>query len=153
VVSDPLPSSADAMWSSDRASQSQGIRLDLVEDGHAVVAMTVAPNQANGLGVCHGGLIFLLADTAMAFASNSTPSPALAAGASIEFLQPAQVGDVLRATAVRSAASGRTSHWTVDVIAESANPASASPASANPVSANPRRVALFHGRTVQTQPR
>jgi acyl-CoA thioesterase len=139
-VSAELPPAAELMWANDNASQSQGIRLDEVADGFAIVSMKVTPQHANGLGVCHGGLIFLLADTAMAFASNSTAAQALAAGASIEFLRPARVGDVLRASAVRDTYAGRTSHWTVTVVAEIATP----DASVTPL-------ALFHGRTVHTR--
>ena len=53
--------SAREMYASDRASQSLGISIELAEPGKAVATMTVRADHCNGLGVCHGGLIFTLA--------------------------------------------------------------------------------------------
>jgi enoyl-CoA hydratase/carnithine racemase len=50
--------------------------------------MTVRPEMVNGHGLCHGGVIFTLADSAFAFACNSHGEPMVAAGANIEFLAP-----------------------------------------------------------------
>jgi acyl-CoA thioesterase len=103
------------MWTDDRGSQHAGISLLSVDTRSAVAALTVAEHHVNGLGVCHGGYLFLLADTAMAFASNTKDRPALAASASIEFLRPARLADQLQASAVCVASSGRTDLWVVTV--------------------------------------
>jgi len=76
--------------------------------GRAVVTMTVRDDMVNALGVCHGGMIFTLADTAMAYASNAAGPVALAASASIEFLRPAMLGTMLTATCVAVATSSRS---------------------------------------------
>ena len=65
--------------------------------------------------MCHGGLIFALADTAFAYACNSNGGTHLAAHASIEFLAPARVGDVLTAEASEHWRSGRTGLTDVSV--------------------------------------
>jgi acyl-CoA thioesterase len=62
---------AAAMWSGDRASQSLGMVLESVTPGRARLSMTVRPDMVNGHGLCHGGLIAALADSAFAFACNS----------------------------------------------------------------------------------
>lgn len=62
--------------------------------------MTVTADMVNGHRVCHGGLVFALADSAFAFSCNSYNRSTVAAGASIDFLAPAHEGDVLTATAV-----------------------------------------------------
>ena len=62
---------ARALFADDRASQGLGISLIAVEPGVASVTMTVRPDMANGHGICHGGFIFALADSAFAFACNS----------------------------------------------------------------------------------
>jgi acyl-CoA thioesterase len=62
---------ARALFANDRASQELGISLLAVEPGVARVTMQVRPDMVNGHGICHGGLIFTLADSAFAFACNS----------------------------------------------------------------------------------
>ena len=90
---------ADAMWAEDGASQAMGMQIVSVREGCAVLSMTVRENMVNGHGMCHGGMIFSLADSAFAFACNSQNFAAVASGASIEFLEPASAGDVLTASA------------------------------------------------------
>lgn len=90
---------ADAMWAEDDASKAMGMQIVSVREGSAVLSMTVQKNMVNGHGMCHGGMIFSLADSAFAFACNSQNFAAVAAGASIDFLAPASAGDVLTASA------------------------------------------------------
>lgn len=91
--------SVRALWDGDRASQALGMRVVACGPGSAQVSMRVRPDMVNGHAICHGGLIFALADSAFAFACNSHGDRTVAAGASIEFLAPAREGDVLTATA------------------------------------------------------
>jgi len=90
--------SAAAMWRQDAASQGLGMRLVEVAPGRAVVAMTVRPEMTNGHGICHGGLIFTLADSAFAFACNSHNRRTVAQGCDIVFVAPAESGQELTAT-------------------------------------------------------
>ncbi len=90
---------AAKMYADDQASQDLGIKVDIKAPGNAEARFEVRSNMLNGHNVCHGGLIFTLADTAFAFACNSYNKVTLAAGASIEFLRPAKLGDRLTATA------------------------------------------------------
>jgi acyl-CoA thioesterase len=106
---------AAAMVRADAAARSAGIRLLEVGPGAATAAMTVADGHVNGHGVCHGGYLFLLADTAMAYASNSHGVSAVASGADIAFLRPAVLGDELRAEAVERALTGRSGLYDVTV--------------------------------------
>jgi acyl-CoA thioesterase len=97
------------MYADDLASQTLGIDVTLAEPGHAVTTMTVRANQCNGLGVCHGGLIFTLADTAMAFATNASGEHAFATNAEVDFVSAARAGDRLTADCVRIVERGRAS--------------------------------------------
>jgi acyl-CoA thioesterase len=90
---------ADTMYSNDRASPALGMEMVEVTPGRAVMTMTVREDMVNGHDLCHGGLIFSLADSAFAFACNSHNLNAVAAGARIEFLRPGRLGDVLTAVA------------------------------------------------------
>jgi acyl-CoA thioesterase len=106
---------AAAMAHVDEAIRSAGIRLLGVGPGWARTVMTVAPQHLNGHGLCHGGYVFLLADAALAFASNSHGTPTVASGADIDFLRPGALGEELVAEARERARSGRSGVYDVTV--------------------------------------
>jgi acyl-CoA thioesterase len=89
--------SAQALYAPDRASQALGMRIVAVAPQAASVTMAVRPEMCNGHGICHGGLIFALADSAFAFACNSGGEQTLAASCNIDFLEAAHEGDELTA--------------------------------------------------------
>ncbi len=97
-----------AMFAADRASR-EFLQMDLVscEPGRAVMRMTVREPMLNGHDICHGGLIFTLADSTFAFACNSRNKVTVAAGCSIEFLKPGELGDVLTCEGVEQVLQGR----------------------------------------------
>ncbi len=106
---------AEQMWQGDHASRGLGIELGPVSPGSASAAMTVRPDMVNGHGICHGGYLFLLADTAFACACNSHGPPVVAAGADVAFLAPVREGDELVATAVERVLAGRSGLYDVTV--------------------------------------
>ena len=114
----------------DRASQMLGMRITEVRPGGARVRMAVRQDMVNGHGVCHGGLVFALADSAFAFACNSYNDSTVAATGSIDFLAPAHAGDELTAEARELWRTRRNGIYEITV-------------------ANQRgeRVALFRGRS------
>ena len=97
-----------SMFAVDRASK-DFMQLELVscEPGRAVMRMRVREPMLNGHQICHGGFIFTLADSTFAFACNSRNMATVAAGASIEFLKPAHLGDVLTCEGVEQMLQGR----------------------------------------------
>jgi acyl-CoA thioesterase len=106
---------ADAMRRADRAAESAGVRLLDVGPGRARVGMTVRADHVNGHGICHGGYLFLLADAALGYASNSHGVSAVAAAADIDFLRPVPLGAELVAEAVELAVTGRSAIYDVRV--------------------------------------
>ncbi|GAA2549555.1 hydroxyphenylacetyl-CoA thioesterase PaaI [Pseudonocardia hydrocarbonoxydans] len=108
---------SEAMTRHDAAARGAGVRLLDVGPGTAAVALTVGEQHLNGHGICHGGFVFLLADAALAHASNSHGVSAVAAGADIAFLRPAALGDELVATAAERALTGRSGLYDVTVRA------------------------------------
>ena len=54
------------MYRRDHASNMLGINVDDIAPGFACCSMTVRQDMVNGHGMCHGGLIFTLADSAFA---------------------------------------------------------------------------------------
>ncbi len=103
------------LWAQDRASQWLGMVLLEVGSGSSRVSMRVTSQMVNGHGICHGGLIFALADSAFAFASNSHGGTVVAAGAVVDFLSPAVVGEELEAVATERHLKGRSGIYDVTV--------------------------------------
>jgi acyl-CoA thioesterase len=99
----------------DAAGRGVGVRLLDVAPGRARVALTVEERHVNGHGICHGGYLFFLADAALAYASNSYGTSAVAAGADIAFLRPVALGAELVAEAVERALVGRSGLYDVTV--------------------------------------
>ena len=106
---------AGAMWAEDRASAGLGMRIARVAPGEAELTMEVEPRMVNGHGVCHGGFIFALADSAFAFACNSFNRRAVAQSNTITYLRPVKLGQVLTARAIRTAEAGRSGIYDVTV--------------------------------------
>jgi acyl-CoA thioesterase len=103
------------MWADDLASQGLGMRIKVTAPGCAEARFEVRSNMVNSHGVCHGGYLFTLADSAFAFACNSYNHVTYAASASIEFVRPAHLGDELLAIASKEHRGGRTGIYDVRV--------------------------------------
>jgi acyl-CoA thioesterase len=119
-----------AMYERDPASQALGMTLDAIHPGHARMSMTIRADMLNGHGSCHGGYIFMLADSAFAFACNSHNFNTVGAGCTIDYLAPGRAGDVLTAEAAEQALSGKTGVYDVVVSNQEG-----------------RKVALFRGKS------
>ena len=104
------------MYAADRACKDL-LQIQLVQcrPGRAVMRMAVREEMLNGHRICHGGLIFTLADSTFAYACNSRNLATVAAGASIEFLRPAVLGDVLTCDGVEQVLQGRHGIYDVTV--------------------------------------
>jgi acyl-CoA thioesterase len=118
------------MYERDPASQRLGMTLDQIRPGYALMRMRVREDMLNGHGTCHGGYIFMLADSAFAFACNSHNFNTVGAGCSIDYLAPGREGDLLTAEAVEQALSGKTGVYDIVVTNQEG-----------------RKVALFRGKS------
>lgn len=107
--------SAATMWADDNASQWFGMQLVEVDEGRAVLSLTVDAKHCNGHGICHGGVTFSLADSAFAFSCNSRNQRTVAQHNVISYLAPGRLGDVLTAEAVETDLSGRSGIYDVTV--------------------------------------
>jgi acyl-CoA thioesterase len=103
------------MYARDLASQMLGMRLDEIRPGYARMSMTVRTDMCNGHLICHGGIIFTLADSTFAFACNSYNRSAVALGCTIDFMAPAVVGDMLTAIAEMRQQGSRTGLYDIAV--------------------------------------
>ena len=106
---------AQAMWADDQASQGLGMVIERVSPGEAVISMKIRTDMANGHGICHGGFIFTLADSAFAFACNTYNQRTVAQHCAVTFLRPGRRGDTLTAHAVERTRTGRSGIYDVTV--------------------------------------
>jgi acyl-CoA thioesterase len=106
---------AETMYAADPASRRLGIEISDVAPGSATASMPVREDMVNGHGMCHGGYVFALADTAFAFACNTYDDRTVASGADISFLEPVAVGDRLEARATERSRRGRSGLYDVTV--------------------------------------
>ena len=108
--------SAQAMWENDKASKWMGMQISNMDEGIASLILTVQAHHCNGHGICHGGIIFSLADSAFAFACNSRNQATVAQHNTISYIAPGQLGDTLTADAREVSLSGRNGIYDVTVI-------------------------------------
>ena len=111
----------DAMYSRDVASKRIGITIAEVREGFARLNMPITAEMLNGHGICHGGYIFTLADTAFACACNTRNDANLAQKCSIEYKRPGKAGDRLTATAEHLSQDGRYGVYQITVTDQSDN--------------------------------
>lgn len=103
------------MFERDPASQALGMLLAEIRPGYARMTMPVRADMLNGHQTCHGGYIFMLADSAFAFACNSHNFNTVGAGCTIDYLAPGREGDLLTAEAVEQALAGKTGVYDIKV--------------------------------------
>ncbi|MGR3466991.1 MAG: hydroxyphenylacetyl-CoA thioesterase PaaI [Shimia sp.] len=97
-----------ALAQGDAAAAWAGAHVTRVGPGMAEMVLVVEPHHCNGHGILHGGVTFLLADTAFAHACNSHGPAAVATTNTITYLAPGRAGDTLTASAIEAHRSGRT---------------------------------------------
>jgi acyl-CoA thioesterase len=106
---------ATAMWARDSTAQALGMKIVRVTPGRALLTMQVRKDMTNGHHICHGGMIFSLADTAFAYACNSYNRNTVASACHIDYLAPANEGETLEAEAVERSLAGRTGVYDITV--------------------------------------
>ena len=125
---------AQQMYAGDKASKALGIEIEIPEPGAAVATMRVREDMINGFEICHGGLIFTLADTAFAFACNAYDDVTVAGSGTIEYLRPVFADDELRAVALEEHRGKRGGLYAVEVVNQHGD-----------------FVALFRGRSISRE--
>jgi acyl-CoA thioesterase len=103
------------MMARDAFSRWLGIKVQAVRPRQATVSMTVRDEMVNGFGVAHGGIVYSLADSALAFAANTHGRVTVAVENSITYPLPVHVGDELVAQAEEESASNRLGYYRVTV--------------------------------------
>jgi len=105
----------EALQARDKVAQGLGMQVLSIGPGVATLCMAVRDDMVNGVGLCHGGLIFTLADSAFGFAGNSRNERTVTSGMDIHFIAAAVPGDVLTASAREVCKAGRSGLYDVSV--------------------------------------
>jgi len=109
----------DKMMNKDYFSQWLGIERLEEKEGFCKLMMTVREEMCNGLDIAHGGITFSLADSALAFASNSRGRHAVSIETSISHVKPLHAGDIIIATAMEQSLTNRIGNYYIEVQRDS----------------------------------
>ena len=94
-----------------------GIELSEIAPGRSVNRLTVRDDLVNIANVCQGGILFSLADHALAYACMSMNVAGATLNANMTYTRPAPMGDTLTATAeVTFDGGGRTMTGRVEIV-------------------------------------
>jgi acyl-CoA thioesterase len=121
------------MRARDEFSRWLGLEVVELAPARCRCRMRIRPEMANGFGVAHGGVVFALADSALAFASNTHGRVTLSIENGISYPAPSRPGDTLDALATEESAGGRIAFYRVLVTNQKGDP-----------------VALFRGTVYRT---
>jgi acyl-CoA thioesterase len=103
------------MMEKDAFSRWLGIEVTEIAPGRSAIRMTVRAEMVNGFGVSHGGIVYSLADSALAFAANTNGNVTVAIENSISYPQPVHVDDTLTAVAEEESFTNRLGFYRVSV--------------------------------------
>ena len=103
------------MMDKDAFSQWLGIQVDHVAPGECRLSLTVRSEMLNGFGIAHGAITYAIADSALAFASNSHGRQAVSIDTSINHIETVREGDVLIASAKEESLKNRFGFYTIEI--------------------------------------
>jgi acyl-CoA thioesterase len=109
---------ANKMFENDPFSKWLGITINSVEAGSCSLSMTIRKEMLNGFGIAHGGITFSLADSALAFASNSNGKQSVSINTSINHIEKLIEGDIITAIAEQEVLKNKFGFYTVEIKKE-----------------------------------
>ncbi|HEX9979692.1 MAG TPA: hotdog fold thioesterase [Flavobacterium sp.] len=108
----------DKMMENDAFSQWLGIAVNHIAEGECRLSMTVRKEMLNGFGIAHGSITYAIADSALAFASNSYGKQSVSIDTAINHIETLKEGDVITATAKENSKKNKFGFYTVKVRKE-----------------------------------
>ena len=99
----------------DAFSRWLGISVYHISEGSCTLSMTVRAEMLNGFGIAHGGITYSLADSALAFASNSHGRQSVSIDTTINHIETLSEGDVITATAKENALKNKFGFYTIEI--------------------------------------
>lgn len=105
----------DEMYQNDAFSKWLGINVIKVKEGFCQLKMIVRPEMTNGFNIAHGGITYSLADSALAFASNSHGRKSVSVETSISHTRPCEKDDVITAIAIEKSISNKIAIYEITI--------------------------------------
>ena len=106
----------ELMYDNDPYSKVLGMQLIEISEGNCKLSLKVSSGMLNGFGIAHGGITYALADSALAFASNSRGIQSVSIETSINHLKKVVEGDVLVATTTEMSLTGKTALYIIHIV-------------------------------------
>lgn len=103
------------MYDNDAFSKWLGIERLLVKEGKCILRMTITKEMLNGFAIAHGGITYSLADSALAFASNSYGKMSVSIETSISHIESCKEGDVITAVAEEVSLSNKIGIYAINI--------------------------------------
>ncbi|WP_312321575.1 hotdog fold thioesterase [Soonwooa sp.] len=114
-MSNPYFEEAQKLYSQDAFSQWMGVELVDVKENYCLIKMSIKAEMINGLKTVHGGVTFSLADSALAFSSNTKGDAAVALNCYINFMKAVRLGDTLSAESILLNETRKTAVYEISV--------------------------------------
>lgn len=106
------------MFDNDAFSRWLGIVIEEISEGSCTLSMTVKKEMLNGFGIAHGAITYAIADSALAFASNSHGKQSVSIDTAINHIESVKEGDVITATAQENSAKNKFGFYSVTIKKE-----------------------------------
>ena len=106
------------MFENDAFSQWLGIVIDHISEGNCTLSLTVRKEMLNGFGIAHGAITYAIADSALAFASNSHGRQSVSIDTAINHIESLKEGDVITATAFENSVKNKFGFYSIKVKKE-----------------------------------
>ena len=105
----------DKMINEDAFSQWLGIKILEISEGFCKLRIQVRDEMTNGFSIAHGGISYSLADSCLAFASNSYGIQSFSLETSISHTKKVKSGDILIATSKEINKTNRTALYYITI--------------------------------------
>lgn len=106
----------NTMMAEDQFSRWLGIRITEIKEGYSKLELTIRKDMLNGFGIAHGGITYSLADSALAFASNSKGKKSVSIETSIAHIESLKENDEILAEAFCETETEKLGHYKVKVF-------------------------------------
>jgi len=106
------------MFDNDAFSQWLGIVVMSVSQGNCTLKMTIRKEMLNGFGIAHGAITYAIADSALAFASNSHGKQSVSIDTAVNHIETLKEGDTITAVAKENALKNKFGFYTVEIKKE-----------------------------------
>lgn len=103
------------MFENDAFSQWLGLVVEDISEGSCQLSMTVRKEMLNGFGIAHGAITYAIADSALAFASNSHGKQSVSIDTSINHIESLKEGDVITAIAQENSVKNKFGFYNIRV--------------------------------------